>query len=325
MQEISPLIELLINDDKSFFQVCIHEFIEMAKDEFKISHRVVSKKKETYFKLLRLLSRYVELPALIRKPALYSKASLSITIGPDFGPISENAKDYSRFMYCFDTWPKNNEWLIAFSRIFAIKGIFFSAKQAADNFNNAKGKKTSCVGYWVPEGLKAANYKWKPQEEKPIDVLEFGRKYNAFHNKIREPLAQAGYTHYYSKPGELLFPEEKDFIDGLAKTKVSVCFPSSITHPERSGDISTMTLRYLQSMASKCLIVGKLPYDMEFLFDYNPVIELDESEPQIQLLHVLENIHQYQELIEKNYQEVLKNHQWSNRIKDIMNKQANLK
>jgi hypothetical protein len=78
-----------------------------------------------------------------------------------------------------------------------------------------------------------------------------------------------------------------------------------------------MTLRYLQSMVSKCLIVGKLPYDMQYLFDYNPVVEIDEQNPAGQLLEILHNFDQYQELIERNYQRVLSHHRWAHRIQTM--------
>jgi hypothetical protein len=71
---------------------------------------------------------------------------------------------------------------------------------------------------------------------------------------------------------------------GLANSKISICVPSDITHPERTGNISTITNRYLQSMASKCLILGKLPHDMLHLFDYNHIIEIDEENPVLQIV-----------------------------------------
>ena len=56
------------------------------------------------------------------------------------------------------------------------------------------------------------------------------------------------------------FSRRRDaFIDGLARSRVSICVPSSVTHPERAGDIETMTIRYLQSMVSKCVVLGRAP------------------------------------------------------------------
>src|SRR5690606_6718308 len=107
---------------------------------------------------------------------------------------------------------------------------------------------------------------------------------------------------------------QEDFVNGLAEARISVCFPASDTHPSRAGGISKVTMRYFQSMASKCLIIGKAPDEMKYLFDYNPVIEVDNSEPEGQLEEILSNYEKYLPLIEKNYTEVLKKHQYKNRV-----------
>jgi len=78
-----------------------------------------------------------------------------------------------------------------------------------------------------------------------------------------------------------------------------------------------MTLRYLQSIVSKCLIVGSLPYDMRRLFDYNPVVEADLNNPEDQILDILRNFPDYIPLIEKNYASVIAQHQWSSRMETI--------
>ena len=70
--------------------------------------------------------------------------------------------------------------------------------------------------------------------------------------------------------GEIILPTRAAFIDGLAPSKVSVCFPCNVTHPQRCGDTETMTQRYLQSMASKCLIIGHAPAEMTALFGLQP-------------------------------------------------------
>jgi hypothetical protein len=144
---------------------------------------------------------------------------------------------------------------------------------------------------------------------------------------IVDSLAEKGYTYLYElKKGELIFPTRQDFIAGLAKTKISICVPSSVTHPERSGNIETMTIRYLQSMVSKCLIVGHAPKEMIDLFGYNPVIEIDFTNPVGQIESILNNYNSYTALIEKNYNEVIQHHTWQCRWEQIkMVYSANIK
>jgi hypothetical protein len=122
-------------------------------------------------------------------------------------------------------------------------------------------------------------------------------------------LNKAGYVHH-DRGGRVLSAL-------LARAKVSICFPSSVTHPERSEAISTMTLRYLQSMASKCLVVGSMPYDMKKLFDYPAVIEADPDRPDEQLVEILRHFDDYIPLIERNHEAVVNGHQWANRMQTI--------
>ncbi len=67
-------------------------------------------------------------------------------------------------------------------------------------------------------------------------------------------------------------------------------------------------------MASKCLIVGYVPDDMKYLFDYNPIIQIDMKNPKQQINDILKNFYKYIPLIEKNYIEVRERHQWKNRV-----------
>jgi hypothetical protein len=78
-----------------------------------------------------------------------------------------------------------------------------------------------------------------------------------------------------------------------------------------------MTSRYLQSMISKCLIVGHAPSEMVRLLGYNPVVEMDTGNPSAQLADLLNRYEDFTHLIERNYEEVLKNHTWASRWTEI--------
>ena len=84
-------------------------------------------------------------------------------------------------------------------------------------------------------------------------------------------------------------------------------------HPERAGDVETMTTRYLQSMVSKCLVVGHAPAEMIGLFGYNPVVEMEMHRAGEQLLEILERYEEYVPLIERNFEAVLSSHTWQER------------
>jgi hypothetical protein len=52
-------------------------------------------------------------------------------------------------------------------------------------------------------------------------------------------------------------------------------------------------------------------------FDYQPIVEIDMSDPCGQLCELLENYQNYLPLIERNYEFVRDHHQWPNRIEMI--------
>lgn len=60
-----------------------------------------------------------------------------------------------------------------------------------------------------------------------------------------------------------------------------------------------------------------MPEEMLELFDYNPIVMIDFENAELQIIDILQNFESYIPLIEKNYLEVLKHHQWENRISKI--------
>lgn len=231
---------------------------------------------------------------------------------------------HGRSVFLFDAWTSDHEEISDFANKFKIDYLFVTASQAAVAI---KPKLHTTKIYWVPEGINPTIYKQDILlADKQIDVLALGRKYDIYHEIIKIQLKEKGYNYLYEKEkGELIFPTREEFIEGLSKTKISICVPSNITHPERAGDVETMTIRYLQSIVSKCLIVGHAPAEMIELFGYNPVIEIDMDKPVEQLLEVLNDFERYIPLIEQNYKVVIDNHTWSNRweqMKNIWNKQV---
>lgn len=168
--------------------------------------------------------------------------SLSILMGPYFGVLIPYIFLFGKnYLYLFDAWPKYHIRIANAANLFNIKIIFFSSSQATNLFNNSK---FGINGIWVPEGICSRGYYFNDFSDKKIDVLEFGRKYNLYHDKIKKSLDMYGYVHYYEESTDnVVFRTHKSFVDGLANSKISICIPSNITHPLRAEGISTMTLR----------------------------------------------------------------------------------
>jgi len=222
---------------------------------------------------------------------------------------------HNKSIYLFDAWPKDYNKIQKFCREYKINFLFVTSSKSAMSLRKLLPEINI---YWLPEGIAPQFYHCEDYMNKTIDVLALGRKYDVYHLLIAERLAEKGYTYLYEHiKGQLVFPTQEEFVQGLARTKISICVPSSVTHPERSGDVETMTIRYLQSMVSKCLIIGHAPSEMIELFGYNPVIEIDLENSVEQLDSILKNYSDYIPLIEKNYQLVLEHHTWQDRWNQI--------
>ena len=222
---------------------------------------------------------------------------------------------FEKAIYLFDAWeplyPKIQELLVEYN----FDLILISAKKTAEHFSSVLNDKKI---FWIPEGITTEHYYFEDYENKSIEILQMGRKYQLYHDNLVEYCEKYNLNYLYEKvPGDLIFKSQDSFSEALAKTKISVCFTSSVTHPERSGTVSTITQRYFQSMISKCIIVGESPDEMKELFSYDPVIKADLKYPGEQIRDILKNYDDYKPLLERNYNEVLLNHHWRNRAKSI--------
>lgn len=220
-------------------------------------------------------------------------------------------------VYCYDCWPDWYSWWEGFFRRHRIRVAFFSARQSAEYFRQRLPQMTS---HWLPEAVEPDNYQpEKPLGARTIDVLEAGRRNEAYHQQITAGLAAAKRLHLFEQVrGQIVFPTYEQFVAGLGETKISICFPASLTHPERAGAVETVTHRYFEAMASGCLIVGHCPAELRDLFGYNPVIEADLTRPLEQLAEILARIEEYEELKRRNYQRLLAVGTWQTRAQTML-------
>jgi hypothetical protein len=308
-------IRLLEQQDKAYFMDCVDELYRtIACDaSFEILREQVKygKQKDLVVRMLSKLTFLDSFKFRLKNAPIINFAAM---ISGDFKLMLPYSFFTSmNFIYMYDAWPRFHKWIFPLLDFFNIRFVFFSSKQVyLDHQTKYPGSR--CKSIWLPEGINTAEYRAESYVNKDIDVLEFGRIYQEYHDLIKGALITEGKKHVYPKPGvALLFPDRPSFIDGLAQSKIVICVPSNITHPQRAEYISTMTLRYLQAMASKVLIVGKMPNDMQELFTYLPILEIDMDHAAEQILDILRNYEAYIPLIERNYVEVWENHQWQNR------------
>jgi hypothetical protein len=319
----TPIIRLLASADQDYFLDCVDELystIEKESPEGTVYRETVSGGRLKSY-LVRKISAMPFLHKLNLGFAKSDTINFASMISGDFRLMIPAAFLSGRnYIYMYDVWPRFQQWIFPLLGFFNITYVFFSSRQVYDSYQE-KYPGGPCKAMWLPEALNLSDYHFQLLKDKTIDVLEFGRNYDAYHDLIAGPLSSNNHVHVFKKPEvQVLFPKKSDFIHALSQSRIVICIPSSISHPERAENISTMTLRYLQAMASKCLIVGILPSDMEEAFGYIPIVEIEMEKAGQQILEVLKEYDIYLPLIERNYEQVKMNHQWSNRWKVIREK-----
>ena len=237
--------------------------------------------------------------------------NFAMIFGPDFSKfLKSSIKSGSVSAYMMDAWPQYFDRIKTAIRYYDIETLFFSSKQVTEYFQKENIIKNAI---WLPEAINPKKYVFKKLKDKNKDVISIGRKWKQYHARIIEPLIINNKSYKYEIDKTLMFEISSDLFKELSDSKVSICVPSIITHPLRSGDINTMTQRYLQSMASGCLVLGISPPEMIDLFGYDPVIQIEENNEAEQILNILNNIERYQDLVDKNYTTVLSSHTFHNR------------
>lgn len=231
-----------------------------------------------------------------------------VMMGPHRVPL--NAADWlsargRRVAWMFDVWPKDYDDLAAYVRQYGIDALFITAKQSADRIARAL---EGCDVKWCPEPCVDLGFRTKPWNERKTDVLQFGRRYEPYHQGLLQGLSGSHTKYVYEEQkGVVVFPTMTEFVLGLADAKVSVCFPCDMTHPDRASDVSTVTQRYFQSFASGCVVVGESPFELVQLFGYDPVVKADLADPAAQIEAILAQPEKYEPLVERNLIEVRNN------------------
>ncbi|PVY26695.1 glycosyltransferase [Williamsia muralis] len=123
---------------------------------------------------------------------------------------------------------------------------------------------------------------------------------------------------YEQSPGRVIYPTRQAMTDGLATAAISVCFPRSMTFGETATEFTTMTARYLESFASGCLVIGSAPPELIKLFGYNPVVEVDWSDPAAQILAIVADLGKYEPLVNRNVATVRRVGDWEQRAPEIL-------
>lgn len=217
--------------------------------------------------------------------------------------------------FLWDVWPDKIAPLIRFVRRNKIRTLFCTSSQVVEIL------KSSLSGvdiYWIPEGIKVDTYpKGDNLKNRPVDILSYGRQMIPVTDKLRD-LALSEKLNVLFREGDAhLFSTFDDLVNGLQSSKITICYPQSVTHPERAQNIETLTQRYWEAMLTGALLVGHAPKELIEVCGYNPVIELGDDSVKV-VRDILSNIEDYQELADKNRKCAEEKAGWDKRMPEIM-------
>lgn len=224
----------------------------------------------------------------------------------------------------WDVWPTLWEPMFKSLRLHNCKLVFVTSHQVARKIEEVLGIKA----IWIPEGIDASLYK-KGNEliDRPKDILELGRRFFKYHQYLQN-LSDDGFINLTASPvlptgridtNNLLYKNDNEMAEDIANHKLFVCFPNSDTQPDKAQGIETLTQRYWEGMLSRCVLVGRAPQELIDLIGYNPVVDINWSNPEQQILDILGHIDEYQSLVDKNQESAIKFSSWQNRISMIKN------
>ncbi len=229
--------------------------------------------------------------------------------------LFDSFPDYCRYEvipFIWDCWPSSFQTVETFFIRNQVKTAIFTSSQAAKIM---KERFPSMNILAITEGIDESGYfSGGPIKYRKNDILEYGREID---NVVKYNLPDTVRYIHGKVNGRNVFTSQQLF-ESLAHTKIVLAFPKSMTDPEESGGIETLTQRYWEGMLSGALLVGHAPKELVDLFGYNPVIEAKLDNCNAQMMEILEHIGGYQPLVDKNKEMALKYGKWNHSIQLVV-------
>lgn len=218
----------------------------------------------------------------------------------------------------WDCWPRYFEMTARWMEKHNVRTAIFTSRDTAERMRR-RLPQTDIM--WCPEGIDTKQYlAGKPLTERSIDLLEFGRGTEGV-----VPLSfPPGINHIRTKVnGQFIYTDEQ-LHEAMADAMVTIALPHSITNPEFSGGLETLTQRYWECMLSRIVMVGHAPQELVDLVGYNPVIEIPIDDNAggaytTKILDIVRHPSDYQQLVDRNRETALKFGDWRVRMRQVMN------
>ena len=222
-------------------------------------------------------------------------------------------------VYCYDVWePEFADWKKAFDDV-GFDYIFFGFKQSYEYY-----KALGYNAFWVP--LSGDFEVFKPYEEKKTRLfIQMGRRNDDLHEKILNYLKDHGLednreNYVYRKDrNERIFPDIDELAKEISRSKYFVCVPKYYENFKRTGNINSTICRFYEGMACKTMLLGMKSYSFDELFPYKAMISFNDGEDFDEQIEYYESHpEEYEAIVNKNYDYIMKHHTWGNRVNQIL-------
>ena len=109
----------------------------------------------------------------------------------------------------------------------------------------------------------------------------------------------------------------------LRRTRVSICYPFSLTHDHIYRGVDPLTARWFEGMAAGCVLAGQRPISPEaerLIALEDAMVELpsDEDEAIERLLHLARDWERCEAISRRNFQTAATQHDWRFRIVELL-------
>lgn len=254
--------------------------------------------------------------------------SVFIFISVNLNYLEENAyllKELKRHgneisLYNYDCWePEFEQWRKVIDEIDP-EYLFFAYKLTDEYY-----KKHGYNSYWVPLSADYEVFNYRKLEKTRL-FMQMGRFNQQMHNFILNYLDGHGLEDnrenyaYRRNRNETLYPDYDELVNEINKTKYFVCVPKYYENFARTGNVNDIICRYFEAMICKTLVIGKKPETWSELFSYDAMLTFEEdgSDFDKKIDYYENHPEEYQQLVDKNYDYILKHHSWGNRLQTIM-------
>lgn len=219
---------------------------------------------------------------------------------------------YEIIPFVWDCWPNEFEKFCRWIEKYKVKTVFFTCEETSIKI---KKRYPGINSIYCPEGIDSSIYdKGLELKDRNIDLFEFGRGSEGLFN-LSFPDSFLHIKSFKEDGGRMANGE---FMSALKNSKITICYPHSYTDKIKTGGLETLTQRYWECMLSRMVIVGHAPRELVDFIGYNPVIELDVNNPSQHIMSIVNDIKNYQELVDKNRKTAEQMSDWKFRIQFIM-------